>query len=489
MTNRRRFLQYGVAGAATLMPGLRAEAATAPYRFADPYCDLPNWQDPLDARVQLVAAQAAEGNPLKVPPVLQPTVVGGVDTYAMAVREADVEIIPGATSRILGFDGMFPGPTIHAQVGRPVALTLTNEYDPEDVVVHLHGIHTDERSDGSPVYPVAPGESWVYDYPNEQRAATLWYHDHAMMLSAEHVWRGMAGLYLLRDPAEDALGLPSGDRDLPLLIVDKQFDANGALAPHTSGIGDTITVNGTVGAYHEVQATSYRLRLINGANARPFRLALRSGVMTQVASDQGLLPRPVVLKELTLAASERADVIVDFTRFGPGRSVELLALPYAGTAPPVPIVRFDVTAPGPASTLVPRTLAPAPDLPEPTAERTVELGFVDGAWVLNGLRFDPERVDYRVQRGATETWRFVNTMSGDHPMHLHAVAFQVQSRNGQPVPENERGWKDTVNVPNGGEAVVKVRYDGYPGTFMYHCHILEHEDHDMMAQFEVVDGG
>lgn len=484
MPNRRRFLQYGVAGAATLMPGLRAEAATAPYRFADPYCDLPNWEDPLDSRVQLAAAQVVEGTPLQFPPVLQPTVVDGVDTYQMAVREADVEIMPGAMSRILGFDGMFPGPTIHAEVGRPVELTLTNEHD-EDIVNHLHGIKTDERSDGSPVYPVVPGESWLYEYPNEQRAATLWYHDHAMHISAEHVWRGMAGLYLLRDPAEDELSLPSGDRDLPLLIVDRSFDENGALAPHTSGIGNTILVNGTAGAYHEVQATSYRLRLINGANARPFRIGLRSGVMTQVSSDQGLLPRPVVLKELVLAASERADVIVDFTRFGPGRSVELLALSRSG--PHVPLVRFDVMEAGPPSTLVPRTLAPAPDLPEATAERVVELGFVDGAWVLNGLRFDPDRVDYTVQRGATETWRFVNGPTGDHPMHLHAVAFQVQSRNGQPVPENERGWKDTVNVPSDGEAVVKVRYDGYPGTFMYHCHILEHEDHDMMSQFEMVD--
>lgn len=485
MPNRRTFLQYGLAGAATLVPGLRADAGTLPSRIvSDPFCDLPNWDDPLDSRVQLVAAQAAEGSPLKVPPVLQPTVVDGVDTYEMAVREADVEILDGATSRVLSYDGLFPGPTIHAQVGRPVSLDLANDFD-EDVVLHLHGIQTDEESDGSPVFPVPPGTSKVYNYPNEQRAATLWYHDHAMHLSAEHVWRGLAGLYLLRDPAEDALGLPSGDRDLPLFIVDKAFDENGALTPHTNGIGNVLTVNGTVGAYHEVQATSYRLRLINGANARPFRIGLRSGVMTQVASDQGLLPRPVVLKELTLVASERADVIVDFTRLGPGRSVELLALGSFG-APDVPLVRFDVTEAGPASALVPRTLAPAPELPEPTAERVVELGF-DGAWVLNGMRFDPERVDYRVQLGATETWRFVNDQSGDHPMHLHAVAFQVQSRNGQPVPENERGWKDTVNVPNAGEAVVKVRYDGYPGTFMYHCHILEHEDHDMMAQFEMVD--
>lgn len=485
MTNRRRFLQYGVAGAAVLVPGLRADAATLPSRVpTDPFCDLPNWEDPLSSKVQLVAAQAAEGVPLKLPTVLQPTVVDGVDTYQVAAGEADVEILTGSTSRVLAYNGMFPGPTIHAQVGRPVALELTNEFN-EDIVLHLHGTQTDEESDGSPVFPVPPGTSKVYRYPNEQRAMTTWYHDHAMMTSARHVWRGLAGLYLLRDPAEDALGLPAGDRDLPLFMADKAFDANGALAPHGSGIGDTITVNGTVGAYHEVQATSYRLRLINGSNGRPFRIGLRRGVMTQVSSDQGLLPRPVVLKELTLVASERADVIVDFTRVGVGNSLELLALGSFG-APNVPLVRFDVTVAGPASSLVPRALAPAPDLPEPTGERVVQLGFTGGAWTLDGKRFDPARIDQTVQMGATETWRFVNGPNGDHPMHLHAVAFQVLSRNGQPVPENERGWKDTVNVPNNGDAVVKVRYDGFPGAFMYHCHILEHEDHDMMAQFEMV---
>jgi spore coat protein A len=478
--------------------------------------------------------------PLPVPPVLEPARSDkGGDFYEMVQEVGRAEILPGLKSEVWGYNGIFPGPTIEARSGRPVVVRQWNEL-PVPVSTHLHGGRTPPESDGYPTDLILPlgekahgdgghdshadaGRSHTethahgfkdYRYPNDQRAATLWYHDHRMDFTGPQVWRGLAGVYVLRDEEDDALHLPKGEKDVPLVICDRSFDEDGSflypsLDPSLQGepgveddymdgvLGDVILVNGAPWPEMEVSNTRYRFRILNASNARRYELALdpeplEGAPFVQVGSDGGLLGAPVAHRTLRIAQAERFDVIIDFSKYPIGTRVTLKnRLGDGGTAD---VMRFRVARREREDSTVPRRLADTEEfdaLKEADATNTREFRFTrvgdEGRtmWGINGEPFDPKRMDARPELGSTEIWH-LKAAPAAHPIHLHLVHFKVLSRNGREPLPTDAGWKDTVDLTSGEEARVIARFDGHRGRYVFHCHNLEHEDMMMMANFKVV---
>jgi spore coat protein A len=484
-------------------------------------------------------------DPLPLLPVAVPTAgpAGGATHYDMVVTEGRQRLhrdLPPTT--LWMYSGSYPGPTIEARSGEPVEVSWQNDLRDETgaprsanllpvdsclhgthnpgntarIVTHLHGGHVPAAADGQPEEAFPPGQQATYIYPNQQLPATLWYHDHSLGLTRLNVYLGLAGFYLIRDELEDALGLPAGEFEVPLLIQDRAFRADGSLdypstwMPHA--FGDKILVNGKVWPYLEVARGKYRFRLLNGANSRTFRLALSDGSsFRQIGTEGGLFPAPVTLETLTLTPAERADVVIDFAAYPEGTVVRLVndaPAPFpgpAGTGVVKNVLEFRVGSRVGHTAALPQTLRPLEPLPASAAvrTRTFELQqFYDpcagSMWRINGLDWN-QITEYPVL-GTAEIWRFVNVSGMAHPMHMHLVMFQVLDRQQftvvddkmvpigepSPPPPNERGWKDTVAVHPYEIVRVIARFTDYAGAFPYHCHILEHEDHDMMRQFKTV---
>jgi spore coat protein A, manganese oxidase len=446
----------------------------------------------------------------------------GTDVYEFTVRASDARILPGLTTPIWGHEGIFPGPTIEARCGRPVSLRLRNQL-PVPIVNHLHGGRTPPGHDGYPTDLILPPGGFAahghdpqarisagereYVYPNDQRAATLWYHDHRMDFTAPSVWRGLAGFYILRDPQEERLPLPQGDREIALMICDRSFEADGSLRyplrdpllreppAVTDGymggvLGDVILVNGAPWPRLEVDAVKYRFRILNASNARRYDLTLdpipRGGFsFVQIGSDGGLLAAPAPQRTIRIAPAERFDVVIDFSQFKVGSSVRLINTAASGGAGQV--MRFDITKNSRDDSTIPARLS---DILVPSGERrltTREFDFsfsrLSHEWLINGMPFDPTRMDARPKLNSAEIWRFQSDFS--HPVHLHLVHFQILEHGGRPGVFDS-GWKDTIDLAPGEGASILVGFEGYRGRYVFHCHNLEHEDMRMMANFEVI---
>jgi spore coat protein A len=484
----------------------------------------------------------AFSQPLAFPDVLRPS----TGRIALTQQMASVEIVPGLPTQIWGFNGTFPGPTIAANSGQPLTVDVRNEL-PVPTVVHLHGGRTPPESDGYPtdlILPAGSATDWAsnrltgttaagsrkYHYPLNQRAATLWYHDHTMDFTGPNVYRGLAGFFLVSDAEEENLPLPRGDRDLPLMICDRAFAADGAFAypatapdqstPGVQGdyvagvLGDVLLVNGVPWPRHQVDGAQYRMRLLNASNARRYEFALDppppSGApFVQIATDHGLLTGPVSRNSVTLAPAERAEVIVDFSQYPVGSSVTLVNR--LGEDAVGQVMRFDIVRAGanddatiprvlsriepldPADAVITRTFAfqlRRPLTPVPNAGHAGHAGSDDqdngpGAmmWTVNGQPFNPS-VDLAAPRlGDIEIWRLMTDLH--HPVHVHLAPFQVLRRGGKRPGEGDLGWKDTIDLHPGETAEIILRFDGYRGRYVFHCHNLEHEDMMMMANFTV----
>ena len=439
------------------------------------------------------AAAAAEPfqSDLQVPPTLVPvSTTGTQDVYEMTIREGRAEIIPGTLTPVYGYDGVYPGPTIRAHKGRTTVIRQTNGL-PFNQNVHLHGGIVPAASDGHPMQLIAPGGSFTYTYPNNQDAATLWYHDHAHGLSARTMFYGLAGMYIVEDDLEASLELPKGDFEVPLIIQDRSFNADGSLR-YTENVdegflGDTIVVNGTVSPRFAVKRALYRLRFLNASNARAYNLKLANGApMVQIAGDGSLLEAPVSRGAVSLAPAERVDVLVDFSRVAAGTQVQLTNT--LGSGSTATVMRFDVTGAKVSSGRVPGAMRPREEISAPVQTRRWDLMFSTSGtprWELSGLAFDMDRIDARPALGTTERWLFVNQSHRLHPMHLHGVHFRVLDRSSGAVPAGERAWKDTVLVDIGETVIVQPRFAPYPGRYVFHCHNLEHQERAMMLQMEI----
>ena len=491
MLNRRRVLAYGaVVGGALLLPGCGRGTTSVPVRQAGHATkDILLGHNGHGQAVHQASAGPA-GEPyavrMPVPPVLRPVTQGDTDVYRVVVEERQVELLPGLSTTALTFGGSFIGPTIRAKAGRKVAVTYVNQHS-APVNVHLHGGNVPAVSDGHPMDVIAPGASRVYDYPNLQAGATLWYHDHSHHTEAEHVYRGMHGFYLIDDEDEADLGLPAGEYDVPIALRDAHFDENGALVFGDPRLRNTILANGRPQPFFPVAARKYRFRILNCANERTFQLSLGGNEMIQIATDGGLLPAPRSRTEIGLSPGERVEVVVDFSRFKPGDRVELVD-------PTGPVLRFEVTHQARDRSRVPSRLRRLPAAQRATVTREVTLKFdLSGpapVGVINGRPFDPARDDFVVRRGTTEIWHVVNgdgDLNAAHNFHMHLVGFQVLDRDGNPPTADDMGRKDTIPLPPGTSARLLVTFDSdYLGRYLYHCHFIEHSSVGMMGQMNVV---
>ncbi|HEX9967954.1 MAG TPA: multicopper oxidase family protein [Solirubrobacterales bacterium] len=460
-------------------------------------------------------------------------------------------MLPGERTRMWTYGGSFPGPTVRRPAGQRTEVTFHHRLPREagELTVHLHGGHNRSRHDGQPggltrsqprsfycriPYGLSPRESgndlliepggsrtYVYDLVEEgrpERAAFQWYHDHRLDRTRVNVWRGLAGMWIVEDDFERSLPLPEGERDLALTIADRSFGRRNQLAdpfeaqrPPADGVnGARVLVNGAYMPHHRVAACRYRLRLLNVSGFRSYDLHLSNGApLTQIGTDSGLMPRPVRRRRVLIGPGERAEVVVDFAGEG-GGAVELRSGPPrgaragAGARPYVgALMRFHV-APGRVRdrTRVPRALRPLPGWAE-AAGRAYERGArepdrtwttsIGGAfrttWLLNGRTFNPARSEAFPVLGTTETWEIANRTGVAHVMHMHHTDWYLLARDGRRPPPSEDCLKETFFVHPGERILVAGRFADYTGRFPIHCHMLDHEDHGLMSQFEVVHRG
>ena len=424
-------------------------------------------------------------NPLYIPPVVSP----GSFNIAAAPSQADVG--GGQVTACLAYNDGMPGPTFLTSTGSSANIQFTNGLA-DETTIHWHGMVVTEAADGHPSAAVHPGGTYNYTYPIVQRACMNWYHPHPHTLTGSQVAYGLAGGFIIRDPEEDALGLPSGAYEVPLVIRDAKFDAQGNLDFRNSKsgfYGDTPLVNATINPKLDVDTAVYRFRILIGSNARHFTLAFSDGTpFTLIGNDGGLLENAVTLADITGSPGERFDVLVDFRDRLVGDTVMLRELGQGWD-----ILELNVTQVSSNPGSIPTgQLSVIEKLADPVVTR--EFSF-DGMTSINGKKYEMARIDFQVPRGQTELWRFTTGGNAPHPVHIHGASYQVVSRTGgrnQTFPW-EAGWKDVVLLDDGETVEILIRFDDhaadgfqYPSTYVMHCHKLSHEDAGMMLNFQVV---
>jgi spore coat protein A len=483
-------------------------------------------------------------DPLPIPTLAQPQ--GTIPTpektgeliphYRIPMREVRVKVhrdLPA--TRMWSFGDSFPGPTIEARSGQGVVVDWVNQLPPHHLlpidhtimgaekgvpevraVVHLHGGRTPPESDGYPESWITLGQTQTCFYPCAQPAAQLFYHDHTMGINRLNIYAGMQGFFLIRDPREDALGLPSGKYEIPLMVTDRLFTTDGQLSYPVSEhadrpwvpevFGNAILVNGKLLPWHTVEPRKYRLRIMNGSNGRFYRFSLSNKAEFHVvANDQGLLHAPVQVRRVPLAPAERADIVVDFSALA-GSTVNLVSDSFV-------LMQFRVAKEGsPDTVALPHVLQESfVRIPESSAVRTRRLTLDEQmddvsrsmGMLLNNTPWHAP-ITEKPLLDSTEIWELVNLTEDSHPIHLHLVRFQILDRRpidalayqtkkallftgpAQPPEPFEVGWKDTVRTDPGAITRIIVPFTGYAGRYVWHCHILEHEDNEMMRPFEVV---
>ncbi len=454
-------------------------------------------------------------NKLTIPVLAQPRMENGEKVFDLTAQQADAQLLPGKKTAVLGFNGGYLGPTIRAAAGDKIRINMTNRLA-ESTTVHWHGMHLPAVMDGGPHQKINAGASWEPYWTVENEAATLWYHPHLMGKTGEQTYRGMAGMFIVDDQNSNSLNLPKdyGVDDLPLIVQDRKFDQNnqlvyepesGDVLGHAGMLGDKILVNGTYAPFADVPAKQIRLRVLNGSNARRYNFGFDDNrTFYQIASDGGLLGAPVARTRMTLAPGERAEIVVDLA--GSTRPVTLVSDAVHEDIVVLRFVRnllganrdenqvFKILELRPFATAataspLPQKLNTITTLTPDMAVKTRRFILDPGSQTINGKKMDAARVDEIVRSGDVEIWEVRNETGTYHPFHIHAVQFQILTRNGKPPGAYEQGWKDTVLIPNGQTVRLIMHFPEFSdphNPYMYHCHILEHEDMGMMAQFVLV---
>ena len=431
------------------------------------------------------------GNLLAIPAMLEdldPDPMKAI--YELDVQHGQMEFFPGVITDTMGYNGNFLGPVLRVKKGQEVQIQVNNQLE-LPTTAHWHGLDVDGPNDGGPHQGIMPGESWTANFSVDQPAATIWYHPHFHHTTGNQVYHGLAGLIYIEDEESEDLNIPKtyGENDIPLVIQDRNFKRDGNFHYKLANIGlepgEVLLVNGTPDPYVELNRELVRLRVLNGSNFENFDLTLSNGnAFYQIASDGGFLEAPVKMDSLFLTPGERAEILVDLSEV----TDEHLALLIGRD------VVLDIYLSGDprAAAEIPEALVTVEDIPvgeNPTTRTFVlESEGIDGT--INGKEFDMDRIDKVVPKGETELWVIRTTERSrprpGHPFHVHGTQFQIVSRDGNPPPPEEAGFKDTIFVANGEEVVIKVLFHK-EGLFMYHCHMLEHEEHGMMGQFMVED--
>ena len=437
-----------------------------------------------------------------------------------------------------GYDNLSPGPTLETRSGEGLLVEWENSLPQSHIfanavdhsihgseadkpavraVVHVHGAKAPPESDGYPESWYVSGKSFRYYYPNQQDAAALWYHDHAMGITRLNIYAGLFGVFNVRDAAEEALNLPNGRYEIPLVICDRSFRRDGQLDYPVSGMpdspwvpeafGESMLVNGRISPYLDVQPRKYRFRVLNAANGRFFHLSLSNAEKFHIiGADQGLLSAPVPLDSFMIAPGERIDLVIDFADHAGERIVLNNDL--------FPMMQFRV-ARGKVidESSLPSTLRPVIRTHESSAIKTRRIPIIENKMkngdsmmmLLNGMHWSMP-VTENPALDSTEIWEIVNTTEDSHPIHLHMVRFQLLDRRnfneyvyyrtrelnwvGAPEPPEpwETGWKDTIRAHSLAVTRIIVRFEGYPGRYVWHCHVLEHEDNEMMRPYDIIRG-
>lgn len=455
----------------------------------------------------LTPGNATARTPLPIPPLAESEVAAdGTRVFALTARTGESSFVKAGPTPTWGYDVPFLGPTLRTREGERVRVVVKNEL-PEPTTVHWHGMKVPARSDGGPHQPIEVGGEWTAEWTVEQPAATVWYHPHHHGTTEAHVYRGLGGLFYIDDDSSDANGLPGeyGVDDIPLVVTDRTFAPDGSFAERERTafgmLGDTIIVNGAIDPVLEVQRPLTRLRLLNASTARSYSFLLQGQSMHLVGTDSGLVPEAVEVTSVTLTPGERAEVLVALE---PGQVAMLQSVPHslgllkstarmAGTEDRFDVLelrtpaQFDEGASDPSAL---GTLAAA--LPEPLGKPDAFRTMVMRNNKINGKSMSLTRIDEVVKAGDRERWTIKNQHHLPHNLHIHNARFMILEIDGLPPRPAEHGWKDTVYVPPGKAAIVDVEFGSSPDPdwpFMYHCHLLQHEDMGMMGQFVVIEQG
>lgn len=520
MINRRQFMQIAGTAAAGLITGS------------------------LDSLLNVLPARAQTGSSSNFAPDLDislkatPAEIPILPGNPTGVWRFEGQVLQGDPASLINIERSYLGPTIRVHTGQKVRIRFTNDI-PGESIVHWHGLHVPADMDGHPRDAIPRGETYVYEFEVRNRAGTYWYHPHPHGMTGPQVYGGLAGLFLVSDDEEKALELPTGEHDIPLVIQDRAFDNRNQLiylSGHrmeqmTGFLGDWILVNGRPSFILPVATRAYRLRLLNGSNSRIYKLAWQDGSpLTIIGSDSGLIEEPVSRPFLMLGPGERIELWADFSNYPVGSETALVSLPFDagmmgggrmgggmmggramanGLSLPngagFSILMIRVNRQETETLSLPNRLTHIDRyLPEDAVNldypRSFRLFMRHMTWTINGRIFETEAVatNEKVRMDTLEVWEFINEgggtgmmggMSMPHPIHLHGKQFQVLERGG--VTHSgymDEGWKDTVLLMPGERIKLLVRFEDYPGLFLYHCHNLEHEDMGMMRNYLIENG-
>jgi len=506
--DRRWFLRLAggaVAGGVTASILSACSSSAARHASTTPSSTSPATTLPINGRAAFV-----DGT-LPIPPLLAPQVQGGIKVFRLTAQQGQSQFLPGQTTETFGFNGSYLGPTLRAALGDRVLIHVTNSLG-ETTTVHWHGMHLPAAMDGGPHQMILADTTWSPQFTIQQPAATLWYHPHMLGQTLRQVGMGLVGFFILddTDPAQDVLPHIYGRDDIPIVFQAKTFDANGEFVLNGGGGGGggrggrgggaqgTTLVNGAISPAINTSDSQLRLRLLNASAQEFYDLGFADNTtFQQVASDGGLLTAPVALTRLQLAPAERAEIVFEVT---PSAPMVLQNFGVGGgdnNSPTGPLLTINPKQPSPSSTRVPATLTTIERLSPGSAVQTRDfvLGGNDQNPTINGRAMTTmaDMMDmstmFQAKLDSTEIWNVINRSNDTHAFHVHDIQFQILQRDGAAPAANEAGRKDTVVVRPGETVRLIMRFTDFadPETpYMYHCHLLNHEDNGMMGHFLVV---
>lgn len=414
-------------------------------------------------------------------------------SYTVRAQQGTTEIFDGIKTNTYGYNGIFLGPVIRVEKGMKVTIHLVNDLN-EDTTFHWHGLEIPGNEDGGPHKVLKPGQSETIQFTVKQDAATLWFHPHPMHETGKQVFKGLAGLLYIDDKNSETLNIPKtyGVNDLPIILQDRTFTDDQQLDyDHTMNedgtTGDTLLINGVVDPKLTVDRKKVRLRILNGSNMRSYTLHFNNHMaFQQIAGDGGFLNKPDTTQSIEVAPAERAEVIVDFTKVK-GNEVKLVTEDNVTVLP----IHFKESKAEPNTAKAMETfnhLKVLDEVKNKKVTKTVKLAGMGKNVTINDKKFDKNRIDFTQKQNETEVWEIENvkdSMGGmNHPFHIHGTQFQVISIDGKEPPKSLSGLKDTISLKPGQKAKIAVKFQ-HKGVYMYHCHILEHEDNGMMGQIKV----
>ena len=436
--------------------------------------------------------------PLQIPPLYEGKVQDGVRAFSLELQTGESAILEDKSTPTWGVNGSFLGPTIRMKRGETVQMDVQNNLG-EDTSIHWHGMHLPPEMDGGPHQMIAAGESWLPVWDVNQPACTLWYHPHPHGETADHVWNGIAGMLIVDDDEDASVPTEYGVDDLPLIIQDRGFEGNGEFKRTEFAFGyfgDHILVNGTYGARFDVTRQLTRFRILNGSNTRWYNLTLGDGrPFRLIATDNGYVgENPPELTHLLISPGERAEIVVEFAAGDDvllqNESISTGKLEDFGADIDFGVIRFVAADELEASEEV-RLPTFDSQKDEPASENRRRY-TLSGHSTINDKEMDMSRIDDVITAGAVEIWEAHASNFSSHNFHIHGVTFEVLDIDGSEPPLHQQGPKDTVQLMRDTTATLRVTFPEYTDErypYMYHCHILRHEDQGMMGQFLVVEPG